>query len=229
MISVPDSFLEILSSHLEGLKQSGIREVAWHGPLPSERKTPPVEPPAPPRPPSPPPLEKARTEAALPRTRSPETISVPAGPSPAWAVARRHPECRDEGWRDEDRILIVSDLDEFQGEAGTLLNEMLNAIGFVTEGAPTAFSTSAPEACTRVLVFGHPGLQALVTAEVNLQLVRGRWRKSAYGRMTATYAPSSVLDSPSGKKTVWGDLRNLLTDLGLAIPEWTRKKLGGQG
>jgi hypothetical protein len=225
MSPVSESFLETLSSYLEGRKEAGVRSLPWNGPLPSEGEALPPDPPPPPRPAPAPPLEKRPVEPALPSTPKADPVVVPSAPGISWIKATRHADCTDTEWPEDGWILVVSEQDEFEKEAGTLLKEMLHAIGFVPTTAPTAHQDGIPPGAERVLVMGDPALQVISTAGMQLQIVRGLWQETTSGRMVATYAPSAVVDSPSGKKTVWGDLQLLLEDLRLEIPEWTRKRL----
>lgn len=225
MTPLSDSFLTTLASYLEGQRMAGVRELEWSGPLPGETDIQPPSPPPPSRPAPAPALERKTPDAPLPPAQDPEPVAGTAVPSAAWVRAFRHPDCRDENWPSENCILVVSTQEEFEDEAGGLMQEMLKAIGFTTRDAPADLHAGVPEDAVRILIFGNHALQQVSSSGMALQLVRGRWRECRYGKFLATYAPSSVLDSPSGKKTVWSDLQNLMADLGLEIPEWTKKKL----
>jgi uracil-DNA glycosylase len=149
----------------------------------------------------------------------------PSAPRICWIRATRHPDCPASASGDEPTLLVVSDEEEFSGEAGALLDEMLHAIGFVRSSEPAGAASGLPGDASRVLMMGNDALQAVSDAGVDLQLIRGLWQPLSAGRGLATYAPSAVTDSPSGKRTVWNDLQHLLEDLSLEIPEWTRQKL----
>jgi len=225
MMSIPESLHNTLTSYLEGQKHSGVRNIHWKGDLPGQRKLLPPEPATPPKPTSAPPLEKAASSSSLPPSAPQQPVVKPSQPGTSWMKAVRHPECLDEDWPSDGWILIVSEDPEFTNQAGKLMTDMLHAIGFVSDSHLSTTEHPIPQNATRVLVFGDHSLQQVSTAGMKLQLVRGLWQETPYGRMLATYAPSSVMDSPAGKKTVWGDLQNLASDLGVTIPKWTKQKL----
>lgn len=225
MSPLPSSFLETLTSYLEGQEAAGLKEIPWNGPRPSEAPRPAPPPPPPPAPEKAPPLEKRPVEAALPPTPKQEPVVSPRAPTVCWARATRHPDCPSPDGPEGATLLIVADGEEFRDKAGALMKDMLHAIGFELSDACTPATDPLPQDAARVLAMGNPGLQRVSKAGMELQIVRGLWQDTDAGRMIATYAPSAVEDSPSGKKTVWGDLQLLLEDLQLDIPEWTREKL----
>lgn len=225
MSPLPPSLSDVLISYLEGQKAAGVREIPWRTSLPGEHRITPPPPPPPPTPKAPAPLDKEPTRPVLPSTPKPPPVAEPVSPSIRWTKAVRHPDCCDTEWPDQGWILVVSDQEEFQGESGDLLSEMLKAIGFVMDPETSGYAPDFPAGAVRILVLGDDALQVVSTAGMKLQLIRGLWQNSPHGRLIATYAPSAITGSPSGKKTVWGDLQILLSDLGLEIPEWTRKKL----
>lgn len=225
MPSLPPSLTSTLQSYLEGQRVAGHQKIPWNDVLPSDRSGPPPPPPAPAVPTPAPPLEKDPKPAVLPPAPSAKPMVSPSAPRIAWVLAERHPECPPPDGDAAPSLLVICDEEEFRGEPGTLLKEMLYAIGFVPVGEPADFSTGLPEDASRILVMGNTPLQSASEAGVDLQLIRGFWQDFPQGRGLATYAPSDVTDSPSGKKTVWNDLQSLLEDLSLEIPEWTRKRL----
>lgn len=225
MTPLSDSFLDTLASYLEGQRAAGIRELEWEGPLPGESVILPPEPARLRTPAPPPPLEKSASAHELPPTSPPPPVALPTSAGTAWIRAVRHPDCQDSDWPADGWILVVSGRDEFTSEAGTLMNDMLKAIGFIPQDELSDPNKELPAGASRILVFGNEALQEVSPAGMKLQLVRGLWQESPHGRLMATYEPSAVMDSPSGKKAVWSDLQNLMSDLGLEIPEWTRKKL----
>jgi len=222
---LPETLYHTLRSYVEGQKSEGIRTIPWNGPLPGERSFEPEATPARPEIPAAPPLDKNPPQTALPHSPAPQPIAEVSRSTIQWCTAHRHPDCRDSDGPEQPTIVVISEREEFQNEAGDLLENMLKAIGFQLNPPVQNLENNLPEKSNRLLVLGDPALQAVSTVGMKLQLVRGLWQEHAQGRMLATYEPSAVTDSPSGKKTVWGDLQLLVEDLGLSIPEWTVKKL----
>jgi hypothetical protein len=135
--------------------------------------------------------------------------------------------CGDTKPGDETRVVLVVETHELDPPHGTLLLEMLKAIGYEPETPPEPYRTGTvlADRGARVLVMGNTALQAVGTSGMDLSIVRGMWQQSPHGKLLSTYAPSYLDGNPPGKKAAWGDLRKLLGDLGLDVPEWTRKRL----
>jgi len=144
-------------------------------------------------------------------------------------VFQRMPECGDTSGPEETRILLVVESGELEQKHGILLREMLKAIGYQSESPVRAYreNESLAGLGARVLVMGNTALQAVSTSGMDLAIVRGMWQQSTHGKLISTFPPSYLHDNPPGKKAAWGDLQKLLNDLGLEVPDWTRKRLKG--
>lgn len=218
------SLLNTLDQFLQDLQDEGVRTLPCTGPLPPVAEgngTPP------------------RAAAAEPvRVPRPQT-ELPAGPpsvsvvSPADGLVslflERLPECLGPHTPEETRVLLVLDAHELaEPEYRKLLQTMLHAIGYPLPETPqpvAALADCTEKAC-RILCLGEKANEYFCTVNMGLNLVRGKWQTTPAGRMIATYAPSYLLNNPAGKRAAWSDLQKLLQDLGLPVPEWTRKKLG---
>ncbi|MCC5843926.1 MAG: hypothetical protein JJU05_06720 [Verrucomicrobia bacterium] len=140
----------------------------------------------------------------------------------------RLPECLENHSPDQTTLLLVLEAGELkQPEYRELLQSMLYAIGYPLPDNPepvTDITDCTDKAC-RILCMGEKANELFCTLNMGLNLVRGKWQTSPAGRMIATYAPSYLVNNAAGKRAAWNDLQKILQDLGLSVPEWTRKKL----
>lgn len=143
-------------------------------------------------------------------------------------VLQRLPECLENHAPDQTSLLLVLEDRELKPpETRELLQSMLYAIGYPLPDTPEAvtdITACANKAC-RIVCMGEKANELFCTLNMGLKLVRGKWQSSPAGRMIATYAPSYLVNNPTGKRAAWNDLQKILQDLGLSVPEWTRKKL----
>lgn len=213
--------LENLESHLESLREAGIREVEITRDLPVRPAVrPPREAPARPIRPSP-------ATGVPPRPNPPPPPAAkPAQPKAAttnvvWARVERLPECGDGVSPSETALVVVCEARDVGGE---LLNNMLRAMGYASPEAPQPLAS--PEDLqgrgARVVCFGSNAHDAACVHGMGLSLVRGQWQKHPAGRMISTYGPGYLEGHPEGKRTVWRDLQQVLSDLGLSLPPWVK-------
>lgn len=218
------SLLDTLDQFLRDLQDEGVRTLPCTGPLPpvAEENDPPTR-------------GAAAESARVPRhqTAPPAESSSVSAVRPADGLVslllERLPECLGPHTPEETRVLLVLDAHELaEPEYRKLLQTMLHAIGYPLPEPPqpvTALADCTDKAC-RILCLGEKANELFCTVNMGLNLVRGKWQTTPAGRMIATHAPSYLLNNPAGKRAAWSDLQKLLEDLGLTVPEWTRKKLG---
>lgn len=224
-----NSFPETLASYLEGLADEGVREIELTHPFPVEAPAPP--PPRPRQQPAPVPArEITETKPLLPKTAVPEAVVTVAADKLVWCTLVRMAECGDRREVKDSTVALVTEEEETQAEHGNLLREILRAAGYSFLSAPLHL-TSADDlkgAGVRILVMGNSALQKISPAGMDLKIVRGMWQDTPYGKLIPTFPPSVLPENPAGKKAVWQDLKRLLQDLELEIPDWTKKKLAGR-
>jgi hypothetical protein len=208
-MSFPRAILDTLASHLAGLKEEGGRLVevgdAWArlraAPLPAPAPVAPVAPPS------------------RPETLPPPRKEAPAAPAILWQALR--PLAGGPAAALPDRsLLLVAAAEEFGGEAGVTLRNMLKAIGFELDGqaAPLARGDEAKGQAALALCLGELAFQTIFPVGMGLNMSRGNWLNTRAGRCMATFAPSYLVGYPAGKKTAWADLQLVLRELGLAPP-----------
>jgi hypothetical protein len=140
----------------------------------------------------------------------------------------RLPECHETHPPEHTTLLLVLEARElYEPEHRNLLQSMLHAIGYPLpdQSEPVADITDCTDKACRILCMGEKANELFCTLNMGLNLVRGKWQATPAGRMIATYAPSYLVNNAAGKRAAWNDLQKLLQDLGLSVPEWTRKKL----
>ena len=227
-MSLPESIVTLLASHLSGLEEAGRNRLRLDGPLPRSR------PPAPPA--APKPRQVVSTPKPLPPDPEPEILPKPkVDPvAPASAPARlsvrilhRMPECEDAVDPANTRLALITEAHELEEKNGELLDQMLKAIGYAAASADEPFreGDSLADRGARVLVMGNTALQIVSPAGMDLGIVRGMWQQSPHGKLISTFAPSYLQDNPAGKKAAWKDLQSVLKDVGVEVPAWTRRRL----
>lgn len=222
--------IETLSSYLTGLDETGTSSVELQTPFPVHAPLPPPprprQQPAPVPPLDPPPVEKS----ILPPPPKPAPVARSVAEKLCWCTLIRMTACHDTLPAEESTVVLVTGTAECADNNGTLLQQILKAVGYEMLGKPLQLTHPADlsGAGSRILVMGNQALQVVSPAGMDLQIVRGMWQTTPYGKLISTYPPSALHDNPVGKKAVWQDLKNLLKDLGLAVPDWTRTKLSGK-
>lgn len=221
------ALLDTLDQFLHDLQDQGIRSVPCNAPLP-------------PAPDALPPPSVRQAKAASPGpvpAPPPQAASAPPAPpaesGPEGELVmlwlERLADCMDATPPDQTAVLLILEPGELrQPEYRELLSAMLHAIGYPLppgEGEPVHGLPDGPRKAARILCMGEKANAQFCTVNMGLSLVRGKWQASPAGRMIATHAPSYLMDNPAGKRAAWNDLQKLLEDLGLDVPEWTRKKL----
>lgn len=230
-MSLPSSLASLLTSHLQGLEETGRDRLRLDGPLP--RLAPSA---APASPPPPKPRQTVASPKIVPPSPDPEILPgpkvAPVTPEPAEAalsvrVLQRMPECEDTLDPASTRIVLVTGTHEMEEKNGTLLQDMLKAIGYAPEGETRTYreGENLSGLGARVLVMGNDALRKVSTAGMDLGIVRGMWQQSPHGKLLSTYAPSYLHDNPPGKKAAWSDLQRVLKELSLDVPPWTRQRL----
>jgi hypothetical protein len=234
------TLLNTFEQFIQDLQDQGLRTVPCSGPLPSvspaapsvaaqvpARNTPPAvtaEPTAPSAP--------VRTPEPPMRKEAPDFPPAPEEKDLSGLVMlllERLPECLEGRPPEDTRILLVVESGELsEPQNRELLQSMLYAIGYPLPAAqrPVSELRECTSPVQRIVCMGEAANDHLCTVKMGLSLVRGKWQDTPAGRMIATFPPSYLQDNPTGKRAAWGDLQKLLKDLGLSMPEWTRKKLG---
>ncbi|MCC5849656.1 MAG: hypothetical protein JJU29_16355 [Verrucomicrobia bacterium] len=228
--------LNLLAAHVEGLREQGVTRLTVGAALPEIRKTRSVAPSAEPRVrgnetrPASESRPSASTSPPPARAAEHAPASKPAGPALVYLRTERSPECADAHDRADTALILVCEKNDLVGENGELLARMLHAIGYplpTDTGKPLEAVADLHGMAARILCFGAAAHAAVSTLKMDLSLLRGKWQSTPGGRMIATHAPSYLEGNPAGKKAVWADLKNLLQDLGLDIPDWTKKQVKG--
>ena len=228
--------LTLLAAHLEGLREQGVTRLTVGAALPELRKTAPPNPPSTSRPDRA--TARPPTSAPAPAASPSSAVSPPAaapaakraGPELVYLRAERLPECQDAHDRSETAIILVCEQNDLLGENGDLLAKMMRAIGYPLPAdacEPLQAVADLHGKAARILCLGAAAHAAVSTLKMDLSLLRGKWQSTPAGRMIATHGPSYLEGNPAGKKAVWTDLKNLLQDLGLDIPDWTQKQIKG--
>ncbi|MDX1582901.1 MAG: uracil-DNA glycosylase [Thermoanaerobaculia bacterium] len=68
-----------------------------------------------------------------------------------------------------------------------------------------------------IVTLGKFAFQTLLGTEEPISRARGRWRQLGKVRVMPTYHPAYLLRNPSAKKDVWGDMKQVMGELGLEI------------
>lgn len=225
--STPSSFVDVLESYLSGLEENGTALVELDAPFPlqtvtKENSVRPRQQPA-----KVPPVEPAAKKTVLPPPPKQEPVAVPAEEKLVWATLIRLSKCEDTKPSKETAVVLVTGLEETTGENGILLTQILKSAGYEFLGPPLQLTHAEDLAGAgeRIVVMGNPALQKISSAGMDLKIVRGMWQTTPHGKMISTFAPSILQDNPAGKKAVWQDIKTLLKDLDLEIPDWTKQKM----
>jgi len=220
------AFLKTFETFVKDLQDQGIRSVPCTSAPPAASgpaKIPEI------------PAETVEIQAAPPasppdvKPTAPAAASIPSKPRPGLVMFQieRLPECLENHSPRDTSVLIVLEERELEPAPRELLQTMLYTIGYPLPHTHEPFISAADcsDRTARILCLGEKANEAFCSLNMGLSLVRGKWQTTPAGRMLATYAPSSLLENNTGKRAAWNDLQKLLQDLGLSIPEWTRKKL----
>ncbi|WFB34481.1 hypothetical protein P3T73_09945 [Kiritimatiellota bacterium B12222] len=220
------SLLETLDSYLRGLEESGISSVELTQGFPV-LETVPVAP-KPRQQPAPVPVVEAAAPAQKPLMPPPppaKPVVEAVTQKLVWCTLMRMVECEDQIASTETTVVLVTSAEEFEELNGKLLLQILKAAGYAPLATP--MKLTHPEdisgAGTRILVMGNEALHKISPAGMDLKIVRGMWQNTPYGKLISTFPPSVLHDNPPGKKAVWQDLKNLLKDMNLTVPDWARK------
>lgn len=132
----------------------------------------------------------------------------------------------------------------FVGRAGQLLNKIITACGWTREEIyicnilrcrpPGNRLPEATEAhhCREylnaqiaivdpefIVCWGTCASQNLLGSEETIGKMRGRFYTHGRAKVLCTYHPSYLLRNPEAKKPVWEDMKVLLSEMGLKVPE----------
>lgn len=134
----------------------------------------------------------------------------------------------------------------FVGRAGDLLNKMIAGMGLAREQVyianivkcrPPGNRVPAPDevaTCTpylerqleivrpqAIVTLGLPATQYMLQTKLSMGRLRGQWQSWRGIKLMPTYHPAYVLRNPSyeTRSAVWGDLKKVLVELGLSIPQ----------
>lgn len=142
--------------------------------------------------------------------------------------------------KDEDRIG-----EPFVGAAGKLLNKIIeNGLGIkrdevyilnVCKCRPQGNRTPTTEEAQNcrgfldgqlaiirpeyICCLGLTAAQSLLDTTESLGRLRGRFHRHLGSKVICTYHPAYLLRMPSAKKAVWEDMKILMRDMGLPMPE----------
>lgn len=231
-----NTLLNSFEQFLQDLKDEGVRTVPCSAALPPppdipaavtpSRQTPSEPASSRPAPVKPVPSKSAPVEPAPAQPRAASTPETESGL--VMVQMERLPECLENHAPEQTSVLLVLEKQEIaSAESRELLQSMLHAIGYALpeQTQPLTDLSECPRDAARILCMGEKANELFCTLNMGLNLVRGKWQSTSGGRMLATYPPSYLLNNPTGKRAAWNDLQKLLEDLGLSVPEWTRKKL----
>lgn len=225
----PQTLTQILSSYLKGVEEAGIVSLELAHPFPA---TPQAAPPKRPRQKTAqvPPVETPSAKPILPSPPKPEALSVPDTPKIVWCTLKRCADCLDQVDAAQSSVVLVTSAEETVGEHGNLLGQILHAAGYerISKPLPLTHPDDLKGAGARILAMGNPALQEVSPAGMELKIVRGMWQTTPYGKLISTFPPSKLSNNPAGKKEVWQDLKNLLKDLQVEVPHWTKQKMTGK-
>lgn len=132
----------------------------------------------------------------------------------------------------------------FVGRAGQLLTQIIQACGWRREEVyilntlkcrPPGNRNPAPEEVSNcrhfwerqleilrpefVVCLGAYATQAILDTKISVGKLRGQFHPYRDLRVLVTYHPSYLLRNPSAKKLVWEDMKLLLAEMGLPIPQ----------
>lgn len=252
-----EQFLNDLTAFLEYKKEEGFQTLDVSAETMAALKPAPVQPPA---------AKSAFTRPAVLSARAPTPVSavVVAGKTLDQVAnqirtctacplhAARKNAVPGEGNPNRPDILFVgegpgADEDEqgrpFVGEAGQLLNKMIEAMGYrreevfianIVKCRPPGNRTPFPEemnACLPylkaqitliqpklIVALGKTAVQGLLGKEVAITHFRGTWCTYEGIDLMPTYHPAYLLRSPGRKGETWADLKAVLTKLGKHLP-----------
>jgi DNA polymerase len=130
----------------------------------------------------------------------------------------------------------------FVGEAGRLLNKIINAMGLSREDVYicNVVKCRPPknrdpegdeiETCLPFLkeqlnlirpqvicTLGRIAVQALLGKDFKITRERGRWHSFMDIPLMPTYHPAYLLRNPSAKRQVWGDIQKIMKHMGLEV------------
>jgi DNA polymerase len=133
----------------------------------------------------------------------------------------------------------------FVGRAGELLNKMIGGMGLKREQVyianivkcrPPNNRVPAPDevaTCTpylerqleiirprAIVTLGLPSTQYMLQTKLSMGKLRGQWQSWRGIKLMPTYHPAYVLRNPTyeTRAAVWGDLKQVLAELGLPVP-----------
>ena len=134
----------------------------------------------------------------------------------------------------------------FVGRAGDLLNNMIVGMGLKREQVfivnivkcrPPGNRVPAPDevaTCTpylerqleiirprAIVTLGLPATQYMLQTKTSMGRLRGQWHKWRDIKLMPTYHPAYVLRNPTyeTRAAVWSDLKQVLTELGMPVPQ----------
>jgi uracil-DNA glycosylase family 4 len=69
-----------------------------------------------------------------------------------------------------------------------------------------------------IVTLGKFALQSLTGKTFSISAIRGQWLEHEGVKVMPTYHPAYLLRTPSAKKDVWADMKQVMGELGLPIP-----------
>jgi DNA polymerase len=118
----------------------------------------------------------------------------------------------------------------YSGDAGELLDKMLQAMGLRRDQVCLCFSDSidsllkirASDSLPKIIVaLGQTTAQALLESTSPISQLRSQFHDFRGTRLMCTYHPSDLLTHSELKRDTWSDLQKVARELGLILP--TRK------
>lgn len=132
----------------------------------------------------------------------------------------------------------------FVGRAGQLLNNMIKAMGLrrdevyianIIKCRPPGNRTPERDECETcspflmrqievikpkaIVALGAVAAKTLLAINAPMSELRGRWYDFRHTKLAVTYHPAFLLRDPRQKKEAWKDLRMVMNELGLRVPE----------
>lgn len=98
------------------------------------------------------------------------------------------------------------------GNRVPLPDEVANCRGFFER----QFATIAPEF---ICCLGTTAAQALLKTDEPIGKLRRRWFTYGSAQVICTYHPSYLLRNPAAKRDVWDDMKLLMANMGLPVPD----------
>ena len=106
-----------------------------------------------------------------------------------------------------------------------LLNKMTEAMGLSREQVRlTDVDGCRPPFAQLIVTLGEDALQGLLGPDSSLAQSRGSFLNYQGIKMMPTFHPSYLIQNPASKKEAWTDLQKVAKELGIEIPQSSKKR-----